>query len=177
MTSSRHGSVPVYPNRKNGESMLTRLLVVSDSHGDRRTLRRILERHPDATCVFHLGDGAADMEALAEEIPGLTAHIVCGNCDSAFRLFPQEQWITVADQTVWAIHGHTYGVKSSPLRYQLAARQRGATIALFGHTHQPLLHQEEGLCLMNPGSVRDGGHYALLDIVDGHLFPHPERLS
>jgi predicted phosphodiesterase len=57
----------------------------------------------------------------------------------------------------------------------MEARSRGVQVALFGHTHQPLLHREEGLILLNPGSVRDG-NYAVLDITKTGIFPHLERL-
>lgn len=156
-------------------SSFSRWIVVSDSHGDRRSLRAVLDLHADAKGVFHLGDGAMDMERLAEEYPSLTIYQVTGNCDSALRLIPTEQEVMVDGRRVLAVHGHLYGVKSSPLRLLLAARQRGANVALFGHTHQPLLHGEEGLYLLNPGSIRQG-QYALLDITASGVFPHLEQL-
>ena len=153
-----------------------RILVVSDSHGDRRSLRRILDLHGEAACVFHLGDGAADMEALAEDYPTAVVYGVAGNCDSRLRLFPEEQEVLVGGKRIFAAHGHAFGVKHSPLRFAHGARQRQADIALFGHTHQPLLHREDGLILLNPGSVMQGGHYALVDITDGGVLPHLEQL-
>jgi putative phosphoesterase len=157
--------------------MLTRILVVSDSHGDRRTLRNILELHSEAACVFHLGDGAADMERLGEEYPHLTVYQVAGNCDSALRLIPEEQEVKVGGQRIFAVHGHRYDVKFSPLRFLYAARQRGVDLALFGHTHRPLLHREGALYLLNPGSVRHGGNYALIDITPGGILPHLEHIG
>ena len=155
---------------------MIRIIAVSDSHGDRRSLRAILERHADADAVFHLGDGATDMEALTEEFPHLRIYQVGGNCDSALRLFPAEQEVVLGGARFFAVHGHAFGVKSSPLRLLFAARERGARVVLFGHTHHPLVHGEEGLCLVNPGSVRDG-RYALIDLTspDG-VFAHLERL-
>lgn len=156
-------------------SSFTRILVVSDSHGNRRSLRTVVERHPDTVAVFHLGDGAVDFEMVAEDFPALTAYGVCGNCDSALRLIPEEVETMVCGKRVLAVHGHRYGVKSSPLRLLLEARSRGVDLVLFGHTHQPLLHSEEGLILLNPGSVRDG-YYAVVDIVGDAIFPHLERV-
>lgn len=155
---------------------MTRILVISDSHGDRRSLRAVLERHGDADAVFHLGDGAADMDAPAQDFPHLQVYQVGGNCDSRFRLYPEEQETVLGGARFFATHGHLYGVKSSPLRLLYAARERGARVVLFGHTHQPLVHGEEGLCAVNPGSLRDG-RYALVDLTspDG-IFAHLERL-
>ena len=155
---------------------MTRILVVSDSHGDRRSLRAILERHADADAVFHLGDGAADMDALAQEFPSVRVYQVGGNCDSLLRLYPEEQEVVLGGARFFAVHGHRFGVKSSPLRLLLTAKERDARVALFGHTHQPLIHGEEGLCLVNPGSVRDG-RYALVDLTSPNgIFAHAERL-
>ncbi len=154
-----------------------RILVVSDSHGDRRTLRAIVERHHDAAAVFHLGDGATDTESLKEDYPQLPFYVVCGNCDSVLRGYPADHEVMVGGVRFFAVHGDRYGVKSSPLRFAYAARQRKAQVALFGHTHQAVLHREEGFCLLNPGSVRDGGYYALIDMTDRGLFPHLERLD
>ena len=45
--------------------------------------------------------------------------------------------------------------------------QRAA--ALFGHTHVPVNRTEEGVLLLNPGSIGYGGTYALLTEKDGKL--------
>lgn len=156
-------------------SSFVRFLVVSDSHGNRRNLRAVLERHADAAAVFHLGDGAADLEAVAEEFPAIATYGVCGNCDSALRLIPEDVEVMVGGKRFFAAHGHRYGVKSSPLRFLMEARSRGVDVALFGHTHQPLIHREVGLILLNPGSVRDGC-YGVIDVLPGGIFPHLETL-
>ena len=33
------------------------------------------------------------------------------------------------------------------------ARSRGCDIVMFGHTHVPYLHQEDGITALNPGSI------------------------
>ena len=52
------------------------------------------------------------------------------------------------------------------------ARAKNADIALFGHTHRGLTRYEDGLYLMNPGSLtRAGEHsYGIIDITDGGIF-------
>lgn len=35
---------------------------------------------------------------------------------------------------------------------------------LFGHTHQPLTEYDDGLYMLNPGSLHGGGTYGVLDI-------------
>ena len=53
------------------------------------------------------------------------------------------------------------------LRYY--AEQSGCKAALFGHTHVPVNRTEEGILLLNPGSIGYGGTYALLTERDGRL--------
>lgn len=152
---------------------MVRVLAISDSHGDRRTLYRILDTHRDANAVVFLGDGYTDIQSLQEEFAVLA---VAGNCDGYSCEAPAERELTVGGKRILAVHGHLYSVKHTLLRLSLAAQSRGVDVALFGHTHTPCIERVDGLCLVNPGSVRDGGRYALIDISDGVVFPHLERL-
>lgn len=153
---------------------LVRILAVSDSHGDRRTLRRILEQHRDANAVVHLGDGYADVLSLQDEFSVLA---VAGNCDGFLCDAPPEREFLLGGKRIFAAHGHRFEVKHSLLRLSLAAQSRQADVALFGHTHLPLIERVDDRYLVNPGSVRDGGRYALIDIADGAVFPHLERVG
>ena len=59
-------------------------------------------------------------------------------------------------------HGHNYYVNSRKDMIRSAAVQRGARIALFGHTHVPYLEEQEGILIANPGSLslpRQADHY------------------
>ncbi len=150
--------------------MLTRMVVVSDTHGDRRALRRVLEQQTSAHLFVHLGDGERDMHALLCEAPAPVLQ-VAGNCDLA-SLLPEEELIRFADVTILATHGHTYGVKHGLERLAESARRQSAKIALFGHTHQSYIFHENGLFLVNPGSLGHGGTYAVIDFQNHGIFPH-----
>lgn len=152
-----------------------KILVVSDSHGNTLGLRRILGlEQPD--CMVHLGDGWRDAERLHGEFPDLAVEQVPGNCDLG-RWESAERLCFFAGHPVFLCHGHTLGVKQGLLRASLAAKERGAELLLFGHTHQPMLDFHNGLWLLNPGSVgaarptyalltpdADGLHPALYDL-------------
>ena len=49
-----------------------------------------------------------------------------------------------------------------------AAKEKGCDIALYGHTHDSLITQMDGVTLINPGSARypigEGGSYCYLVI-------------
>ena len=53
------------------------------------------------------------------------------------------------------LHGHTRGVKSDVMRAVWAARECGAQVLLFGHTHVPLVDYDGTLWVMNPGAAGD----------------------
>lgn len=148
--------------------MPARIVVISDSHGDTDALRRVLEQQPTARAIFHLGDGAREMESLAETCSA-PVYQVLGNCDSRLLQHPPTQEVVLGGCRIFATHGHLYGVKHDIYRLTCAAREREATLALFGHTHTPFTAYEEGLYLVNPGSVSHRGTYATVDIDRGAL--------
>lgn len=130
-----------------------RVGVFSDSHGDSAALTRLLERmgHIDAACF--LGDVARD----ADHLRGLLAdmphqpvlYAVRGNNDFA-SLLPDHLLIELTGRRIWMEHGH---LCPSLTTLSLRAREQGAQIALFGHTHQPFCGYDHGVLLLNPGSA------------------------
>lgn len=151
-----------------------RLVVVSDSHGDRRSLQAVIDAQPTASLLVHLGDGAADLAAVLDCCPIKTVQ-VAGNCDFGSSL-PDCEEFKLGNHTFFATHGHRYGVKADLYRLSCAARSRAAHAALFGHTHQPLAVYDDGVYLINPGSLRDG-RYAVVDIDPrGGILPNLIRL-
>lgn len=127
-----------------------KILVLSDSHQTMRYMVEAVEKeHPNH--VIHLGDHTRDAEELSRQYPMLPILMVRGNCD--FDYDHREQTLAVfGDIRILAVHGHRYGVKSGLLRYELAARENGVQVALFGHTHHAVCELYNGLWLMNPGS-------------------------
>ena len=53
------------------------------------------------------------------------------------------------------LHGHTRGVKSDVMRAVWAARECGAQVLLFGHTHRPMVDNDGALLVLNPGAAGD----------------------
>ena len=146
---------------------MIRLLVLSDSHGGCYTVGRVLDRHPEAQHVIHLGDGASDLEEFAATCRARLLQ-VAGNCDFACA-HPGEQEVKIGGVPLFFTHGHTYGVKHGLGRLEVEARRRGVRLAMFGHTHEAVCRYEDGLYLFNPGSLRFGGTYGIVDITDGGI--------
>lgn len=150
-----------------------RILVVSDTHGDEGALWRALDAQPSARIVAHLGDGAREAEAMAVRYPDKTFWQVRGNCDfSAGAGLPFAREECVRGRRLFLTHGHLYDAKMGLYRLACAARERRADILLFGHTHQALTDYDDGLYILNPGSLHGGGSYGVLDITDAGIAMH-----
>ena len=109
-----------------------RILVLSDSHGNVDNMARAVElTAPDR--VLHLGDCQRDLTALRARFPALPMEGVPGNCDWGSCDQP-ERLLEIGGVRIFALHGHTRNVKSSPMAAMYAAKEYGAQVLLFGHT-------------------------------------------
>jgi len=141
-----------------------RILVVSDSHGDIRNLEAVVRKHRDAEVIIHCGDGADEVDEIKLMFPERMVISVRGNCDFCSQN-PNIETITLEGKKLFITHGHIYNVKSSLFNLSLAAKEAGADLVLFGHTHIPCDVYDDGLYILNPGSLRGyKGRYALVDI-------------
>ncbi len=143
-----------------------RVLVTSDTHGNTAALFRAIEEQPTARTVLFLGDGLRDAEEAQARYPDRTFYTVPGNGDFTSRN-PKIREETLGGKRFFFTHGHIYDVKYGLYRLELAAREYNATVALFGHTHQPYQAYSDGLYLLNPGSLGYGGTYGYVDITAG----------
>lgn len=139
-----------------------KLLLLSDTHRELNAAKEaILRERPDA--VLHLGDHAIDAYELAQEFYATPIAYMRGNCDGPFPNCAETYLRTLAGVRIFAAHGHRYGVKTSPMRFWYAARENDARLAAFGHTHEPLCREENGIWLVNPGACK--GLYASYAVV------------
>ena len=130
-----------------------KILVLSDSHGNIENMCRCVDLvRPE--CVLHLGDHIRDAEVLGARYPHLPLEAVPGNCDWGDPA-PAEKLLETGNQRILMMHGHTRRVKSTVMDAVLAAREAGADILLFGHTHRALVDRSGPLWIMNPGAAGD----------------------
>ena len=128
-----------------------KLLIVSDSHGCVREMESAVRTEkPDA--ILHLGDCVQDARRLHAAFPQLPLHAVAGNCDPRGAA-PETCLLELGGITIYMTHGHIYNVKMGLERLYFSACEKGVRLALFGHTHQPLLLARGDLLLLNPGSI------------------------
>ena len=147
-----------------------RVLVVSDSHGSNVNLNRALDEAGEIDHLLHLGD-LEGSEHFIEAFVSCPYTLISGNNDY-FSDIDREQELTLMGHRIFMTHGNRYGVYYNAEGVKEEGLRRGADIILFGHTHCPYIEQEEGLLVMNPGSIslpRQNGRiptYVVMDLLE-----------
>jgi hypothetical protein len=156
-----------------------KLLVLSDSHGKIRAVQSVFEwaaeRSPPKgkiCAVAFCGDGVSDLK-LSAETTGFYSdwNIISGNNDYYSQL-PDSAVFDFANHRFLICHGHRYNLYDGNHLFISAARRAGADVVLFGHSHIPYQKTEEGIFILNPGSVarsrsRIGETFAVIECTEG----------
>lgn len=149
---------------------MSKVLVISDSHGLTNELIRIKEKHKDeVNLLLHCGDSE-----LSANDPALDGFIVVrGNCDFDEK-FPEESVQTVGDTNIMITHGHRYQVKSTLTSLSYRALELDAKIVCFGHSHILGAEMLNGILFLNPGSIRLPRQrrektYCIIELIDDKI--------
>lgn len=148
---------------------MSKVLVVSDSHGLTKELEVLRERHSnDVDLMIHCGD--SEMMPDDQVMNGYLT--VKGNCD--FGNYPLETTTEIAGRKFFITHGHKYSVKSSLMNLKYKAAEVGADIACFGHSHILGAEVIGDTLFLNPGSIRLPRErlektYVILDLLDDKI--------
>ncbi|MCF2555862.1 metallophosphoesterase family protein [Faecalicatena contorta] len=147
-----------------------KILIVSDTHKSHKNLEKVLEQTEGIDMLIHMGD-AEGAEDYIEALAGCPVHIIAGNNDF-FSDLPREEEFFIGEHHVFITHGHYYYVSLGEERLREEAKGRGADIVMYGHTHKPSFSKEDGLVILNPGSIayprQQGrrGTYMIMEIDD-----------
>ena len=148
-----------------------KICVFSDSHGLVDNMIAAIRLEKPEMCFF-LGDGLRDLDEVMELFPDLPIYAVRGNCDFMHDVNP-EIVCSVDGVRIFATHGHMYNVKYEARldSLTLAARNAGASVALFGHTHMQHMSDYAGVTRINPGTIGRSRYpcYAVLETSNGGL--------
>ncbi|MCH5462591.1 metallophosphoesterase [Lactobacillus sp. LC28-10] len=145
-----------------------KLLAISDNHGDRQILQTVFDAYGDQVDgIFHCGD--SEMTRDDPLFDGV--QVVKGNNDFGID-FPNEVQCVIDGTKILMTHGHLYQVGMSLTQLDLRAREIGATVVLFGHTHQLAAEMSQGRLYVNPGSISlprgqyasIGGTFAIINV-------------
>ncbi len=156
-----HSSIP--QNRHKGSQLVG---VISDTHGLVRP--QALDALKGSDLIIHAGDVGKsrvleDLQALAPVVA------VRGNIDGGelARVLPETQMVQVGRVCIFVLHDISH-LSSSP-SYTLA------NAVIFGHSHKPLIKEENGILFVNPGSA--GPRRFRLPVSVALLHIHDENLQ
>ncbi|MGP6146271.1 YfcE family phosphodiesterase [Jeotgalibaca sp. A122] len=127
-----------------------RILVVSDSHGNKQILNELAEKYGDEVDAFvHCGDSELPSDDLIWEM----MDTVRGNCDydgGYDELFISRK----LSQHYAIVHGHRHDVKWSLEPLKDLARKAEVPIVFYGHSHILKFDYKDGIYFINPGSIQ-----------------------
>ncbi len=156
-----------------------KVLIVSDTHGHSETYLNILKKVAPMDLVIHCGDiegQERSMEQRTRELWDCPMVVVAGNNDY-FADLKREISLTLEDKKILVTHGHNYYVSMGTEFIRREAKARGYRIAVFGHTHRPVVDTSDPeIMLINPGSLsypRQEGHeptYAVLTVDENQCY-------
>lgn len=126
-----------------------RIGLISDTHGMLRP--QVFDRLIGVERILHAGDvGPADLLVELEALAPVTA--VWGNTDT-FDVRERVEAMArleLAGRRLVLLHGHQLG---SPTPDGLRRAVPDADIIVYGHTHRPLIDEENGVLVVNPGAA------------------------
>lgn len=129
---------------------MSKILIVSDSHGSAEVLEDIERLHGhEIDLMIHCGDS----ELTEEDDAMKNFKSVKGNCDF-FGSFPDEEIHVVNGVRIFVTHGHLYSVKTTLAKLFYRAKEHQADIVCFGHSHVLGAEMVEDVLFINPGSIR-----------------------
>lgn len=129
-----------------------KILIISNSHGNHDLVRRAIGREAPIDMLIHAGDVEGDLERILGDRREYEIRAVAGNMDWSDSL-EDELCIEVPGHTIYVTHGHRLGVYSGTKRLVERAKAVGADIAVYGHIHMPDYGKEDGVMVINPGSI------------------------
>lgn len=152
--------------------MAAQIGLISDTHMPRRW-----DKIPDVVpeifkgvdLILHAGDVGElwVLDALGEIAPTIAVH---GNdeTEEAQRSLPYQQLLTIGGVRILLCHSHIPdraqelssrkddSWASKLKRKSEQAQAVGAAIYVFGHLHVPMVKEEDGVLLLNPGAIASG---------------------
>ncbi len=153
-----------------------KIIAVSDTHGSLVAMDQVLSKHRNADIVVHCGDSQTGIENIKLSHPHHTYVSVCGNCDF-YTMYKDIEEFTAEGVRFFVTHGHRFGVKFGLKELRDAARERGAGVVIFGHTHVAMNEYRDGIWFVNPGACR-GSHapFAVIEVKNGEILTNLAHL-
>lgn len=121
-----------------------RIIIISDTHGD-KTFFDLINYH-QADVMLHAGDS----QLMKKDFIDKPILIVRGNCD--FDNFDLTCNFSTEKNTFFMTHGDLDNVNFGCDEIVSLAKENGANICIYGHTHIVDVHKQDDIICINPGS-------------------------
>jgi len=145
-----------------------KIFVISDIHGSNHYLNKALEAYEEekADYLLILGDELYhgprnplpedyNPKEVSEKLNRYKEKIITvrGNCDSEvdqmlleYPIMSDYSILFLNQKKIFATHGHIYSEEKLP-------HLSKGDIFIYGHTHLPVAKKEDGIYILNPGSI------------------------
>ncbi len=148
---------------------MTRILIFSDNHRDRKILNMILSFPPKPDFLFSLGDS----EMPEHELSNLGIVGVRGNYPFEPD-YPADLVLCFSGIRFLFTHGHNYHVKTGTGILLEKAISEDINVVFYGHTHLAKIEYRDDVLLVNPGALAYakgpyGKTYALAELDEGRI--------
>jgi uncharacterized protein len=157
-----------------------KIVVLSDTHIPKKAKgfpSRLVNDLQSADLIIHAGDWQT-IEVYKKLCQFGKVVGVTGNVDSPElgKRLNNREIIEIEEFKIGIVHGHGTG-KTTEKRARGAFVEGEVDCIIFGHSHIPLLKEEDGLVLFNPGSATDKRRqkqfsYGMLTIGSELTFEH-----
>lgn len=127
------------------------VVIVSDTHGNRRAIEGLFPVMEESDYIIHLGDTSQDGSFIKARFPQKT-YLLNGNCD-LMKAGEDELTLEIEGVKIFACHGHMYSVKYTDRKLVARAKELGCAVALYGHTHSAFEGESDGVLFVNPGTL------------------------
>ena len=129
-----------------------KIVILSDTHGDTRIIDQVISREEPFDVLIHCGDSESSLGQYSNPKNPYTFYAVRGNCDydNTLPLIRNER---ILFYNVLITHGHHENVRYGNHDLIEIGRRNRADIILYGHTHVPEIVEEDGILIINPGSL------------------------
>lgn len=124
--------------------------IISDTHNYLGRVQCALEKMGSIDILLHCGDHYRDALQIEEKFQ-LKTLAVRGNCDDS--LGSEEEIFSINSYNILLTHGHKYSVKKGLNNLFYRCKEKEIALAIYGHTHLPSYIMEDGIHLLNPGSL------------------------
>ncbi len=128
-----------------------KILLMSDVHGDYKSLEKVLNREKNNfDKVVFTGDGTREFKEVFKDENTIE---VRGNCDLGSE--NEEEYIELENNKILITHGHLYDVKRDLNNLYYRGKEVGADYIFFGHTHIPTNEVIDDIKMINGGSLSE----------------------